>query len=97
MLLAMQLYLYLVSLILEHTSVFYCNFYLHNLLMINIFTHQGDIRAVPECINSNGSDNTEVKPEIPERYKKIERFAARRLIVQDIEALDLLDAVEEKA
>ncbi|MFL2495596.1 MAG: valine--tRNA ligase [Porticoccaceae bacterium] len=67
----------------------------HNLLMINIFTHQGDIRAVPECINSNGSDNTEVKPEIPERYKKIERFAARRLIVQDIEALDLLDAVEE--
>ena len=34
----------------------------HNLLMINIFTHQGDIRAGPECINSNGSDNTEVTP-----------------------------------
>ena len=67
----------------------------HKLLMINIFTRRGDIRAIPECVNSNGSENSNEKPEIPEKYKEMERFDARQLILQDIEALGLLESVEE--
>ena len=67
----------------------------HNLPMINIFTSNGDIRSIPECMNSNGSDNNDITPEIPENYKGLGRFAARRLVVQDIEILGLLDSIAE--
>ena len=34
--------------------------------MINIFTFNADVREVPEVFNTDGSENTAVKAQIPE-------------------------------
>ena len=63
--------------------------------MINILTTNADIRQTAECVNSDGSDNNQLDPTLPEKYRGMERFAARREIVADFEALGLLDSIEE--
>ena len=63
--------------------------------MINILTTNADIRQTAECVNTDGSDNNELDPTLPEKYRGMERFAARREIVADFEALGLLDSIEE--
>tara|TARA_B110001452_G_scaffold45611_1_gene34867 strand:- start:9623 stop:12487 length:2865 start_codon:yes stop_codon:yes gene_type:complete len=67
----------------------------HSLPMINMLTTHGDVRQSPECINSDGTDNHALGAIIPEKYQGMERFAARREIVADFEALGLLEAIEE--
>jgi valyl-tRNA synthetase len=67
----------------------------HALPMINMLTTNGDIREYPECVNSDGSDNPELRATIPEKYQGMERFAARREIIADLEALGLLESIEE--
>jgi len=51
----------------------------HKLPLINILTHDAKIRG-----------NTE-EPALPERYQGLDRFAARKLIVADLEAAGLLE------
>ena len=63
--------------------------------MINILTTNADIRQTAECVNSDGSDNAELDPTLPEKYRGMERFAARREIVADFDALGLLESIEE--
>ena len=63
--------------------------------MINILTTNADIRHSAECVNSDGSDNEEMDASLPEKYRGMERFAARREIVADFEALGLLESIEE--
>ena len=63
--------------------------------MINILTTNADIRQSAECVNSDGSDNNELDATLPEKYRGMERFAARREIVADFEALGLLESIEE--
>ena len=63
--------------------------------MINILTTNADIRHSAECVNSDGSDNDEMDATLPEKYRGMERFAARREIVADFEALGLLESIEE--
>ena len=63
--------------------------------MINILTTNADIRQTAECVNSDGSDNPDLDPTLPEKYRGMERFAARREIVADFEALGLLESIEE--
>ena len=63
--------------------------------MINILTTNADIRQSAECLNSDGSDNNELDATLPEKYRGMERFAARREIVADFEALGLLESIEE--
>ncbi|MDG1818520.1 MAG: valine--tRNA ligase [Porticoccaceae bacterium] len=63
--------------------------------MINILTTNADIRQTAECVNTDGSDNNEIDSTLPEKYRGMERFAARREIVADFEALGLLDSIEE--
>ncbi len=67
----------------------------HQLPMINILTFNGDIRQQAECLNSDGSENRQLDATLPEHYRGLERFAARREIVAEIEALGLLVAIEE--
>ena len=67
----------------------------HTLAMINILTTNGDIRQSPECVNSDGTDNSELDATIPEKYQGMERFAARKEIVADFDALGLLESVQE--
>ena len=63
--------------------------------MINILTTNADIRQSAECVNADGSDNEEMDATLPEKYRGMERFAARREIVADFEALGLLESIEE--
>jgi len=63
--------------------------------MINILTMSGDIRQTFECVNTDGSDNTDIDNTLPEKYRGMERFAARREIVADFDALGLLESIEE--
>ena len=67
----------------------------HSLPMINILTFEADIRKAAECCNSDGSQNTAMDDSLPEKYQGMERFAARREIVADMEALGLLESIEE--
>jgi valyl-tRNA synthetase len=63
--------------------------------MINILTTNADIRQTAECVNTDGSDNNELDNTLPEKYRGMERFAARREIIADFEALGLLESIEE--
>jgi len=63
--------------------------------MINILTTNADIRQTAECVNTDGSDNNELDNTLPEKYRGMERFAARREIIADFDALGLLDSIEE--
>jgi len=63
--------------------------------MINILTLNADIRDEAEAFNSDGSVNTEIDTTIPEQYRGMERFAARRAVVAEMEEKGLLVKIEE--
>jgi valyl-tRNA synthetase len=67
----------------------------HRLPMVNILTMNADIRHSAECVNSDGSDNQQMDNSLPEKYQGMERFAARREVVADMDALGLLEGIEE--
>jgi valyl-tRNA synthetase len=67
----------------------------HKLPMVNILTMNGDIRQSAECVNSDGSDNYKMDATLPEKYRGMERFAARREVVDDMDTLGLLENIEE--
>ena len=67
----------------------------HKLPMVNILTMNADIRQTAECVNSDGSDNDEMDTALPEKYRGMERFAARREVVADMNALGFLEDIEE--
>ena len=66
----------------------------HQLPMINIFTFDGDIRTQAEVFDTNGEACTIYTTEIPEEFQNLERFAARKAIVAQCEALDILEKIE---
>ncbi|WP_301387256.1 valine--tRNA ligase [Thalassolituus sp. UBA2590] len=66
-----------------------------NLPMINILTFNADVRDVPQVFNTDGSVNEDVKASIPEKYRGMERFAARKAIVADFEEAGLLDEIKD--
>jgi len=67
----------------------------HKLPMVNILTMNADIRQTAECVNSDGSDNDTMDATLPEKYRGMERFAARRQVVADMDALGFLENIEE--
>ncbi|MDG2500925.1 MAG: valine--tRNA ligase [Porticoccaceae bacterium] len=67
----------------------------HKLPMVNILTMNADIRQTAECVNSDGSDNEDMDATLPEKYRGMERFAARREVVADMDALGFLEDIEE--
>ena len=67
----------------------------HALPMVNILTENADIRQIAECLHSDGRENPDFEALIPEKYRGLERFAARREIVADLTAAGLLESVED--
>ncbi|QEQ97708.1 valine--tRNA ligase [Neptunomonas concharum] len=63
--------------------------------MINVLTLNADILDEAQTFNSDGSVNTDISGFIPEKYRGMERFAARRAIIADFEEAGLLVKVEE--
>jgi len=65
--------------------------------MINVLTFNADIRDEAEAFNSDGTPNSDIDVTLPEKYRGMERFAARRQIVADFEEAGLLVKIEENA
>lgn len=63
--------------------------------MINVLTFSGDIRERAQCFNSDGSDNSELDDRLPENYQGMERFAARRAIIADLESAGLMGEIKD--
>ncbi|MCH1924295.1 valine--tRNA ligase [Shewanella sp. C32] len=66
----------------------------HSLPMFNIMTLNADIRATAEVLNTDGSQNTALDNSLPSEYAGMERFAARKAIVEAFDALGLLEKIE---
>ncbi len=67
----------------------------NKLPMINVLTFNADIREQGETFNFDGTVNEELSGFIPEKYRGLERFAARKEIVADFEAAGLLVEIVE--
>lgn len=66
----------------------------HQLPMINIFDFNGHIRQQAEVFDNAGNPSTIYTTTIPANYQGIERFAARKAMVSELEKLGLLVAVK---
>ncbi|WP_426417111.1 valine--tRNA ligase [Aestuariirhabdus sp. LZHN29] len=69
----------------------------HQLPMVNILTINADIRDRAEVFNSDGTENTDLDGTLPENYRGLERFAARKQIIREFEALELLEKIDDHA
>ncbi|WP_028023608.1 valine--tRNA ligase [Enterovibrio calviensis] len=67
----------------------------HQLPMINILTFNADIRDSAEVFNTNGEASDAYSAELPEAYRGMERFAARKAIVAEFDTLDLLEEIKD--
>ncbi|VEI74299.1 Valine--tRNA ligase [Mannheimia haemolytica] len=66
----------------------------HGLPMVNVMTLNADIRNEAEIIGTDGKPLADYAAPIPAEYQGLERFAARKKIVADFEALGLLDQIK---
>ncbi len=66
----------------------------HGLPMINILTFDGDIRQTAEVFDTKGEESDACSNEIPEQFRGLERFAARKAIVAAFEELGLLEEIK---
>ncbi|AZI14452.1 valine--tRNA ligase [Avibacterium paragallinarum] len=66
----------------------------HQLPMVNVMTLNADIRDEPEIIGVDNKPLVDYVAEIPEKYRGMERFAARKQIVADFDALGLLEEIK---
>ncbi|MGF1708936.1 valine--tRNA ligase [Enterovibrio baiacu] len=67
----------------------------HQLPMINILTFNADIRDSAEVFNTNGEASDVYGTELPEAYRGMERFAARKAIVAEFDTLGLLEEIKD--
>ena len=63
--------------------------------MINILLMDGKIRSTPECMKTDGSPDYEMKCHIPDEYHNLDRFDARKKIVETLDKKDYLYSVED--
>ncbi|KHN58237.1 valyl-tRNA synthase [Dickeya fangzhongdai] len=66
----------------------------HQLPMINILTFDGDIRQEAEIFSTNGEASTAYSSEIPDAFRGLERFAARKAVVAAFDELGLLEEIK---
>ncbi|WP_087018826.1 valine--tRNA ligase [Thaumasiovibrio subtropicus] len=67
----------------------------HSLPMINIFTFDANVRDAAEVFNTNGEPTDAYSTALPDAYQGLERFAARKAVVAEFEALGLLDEIKD--
>ncbi|GKW04124.1 valine--tRNA ligase [Pectobacterium carotovorum subsp. carotovorum] len=66
----------------------------HELPMVNILTFDGDIRQSAEIFDTNGEASTAYSSDIPEAFRGLERFAARKALVAAFDELGLLEEIK---
>ncbi|MGF1704017.1 valine--tRNA ligase [Photobacterium makurazakiensis] len=67
----------------------------HSLPMINILTFNADIRDAAEVFTTNGEASDAYSTELPEKYHGMERFAARKAVVAELDELGLLEEIKD--
>lgn len=67
----------------------------HSLPMINILTFDANIRDVAEVFDTKGEASDVFSGELPEKYRGMERFAARKAVVAEFEELGLLEEIKD--
>ncbi|VTQ67509.1 valyl-tRNA synthetase [Campylobacter jejuni] len=66
----------------------------HGLPMINILTFDGDIRQTAEIFDTNGEETDACSNQIPEQFRGLERFAARKAVVAAFDEAGLLEEIK---
>ncbi|WP_447882987.1 valine--tRNA ligase [Serratia fonticola] len=66
----------------------------HGLPMINILSFDGDILEVAEVFDTLGEASTAYSGELPEQFRGLERFAARKAVVAAFDELGLLEEIK---
>ena len=69
----------------------------HAMPLINILDQNAAVLAKAQVFNIDGSVNSEFDASLPEAYAGMDRFAARKQIVADFDALGLLEKIEPHA
>jgi valyl-tRNA synthetase len=69
----------------------------HNLPLINIFDKNAAVLAHAQVFNLDGNVNHEVDGSLPAEYAGLDRFEARKRIVEAFDTLGLLEKVEDHA
>ena len=59
--------------------------------------HDAAIRAEAEVFNSDSSPNTELDAALPSAYAGLDRYAARKAIVADLDSAGLLEKIDDHA
>ncbi|MGF1738781.1 valine--tRNA ligase [Photobacterium satsumensis] len=67
----------------------------HSLPMINILTFNADIRDAAEVFTTNGEASDAYGTELPAKYHGMERFAARKAVVAELDELGLLEEIKD--
>ncbi len=66
----------------------------HGLPMINILSFDGNILEVAEVFDTLGEVSTAYSGELPEQFRGLERFAARKAVVAAFDELGLLEEIK---
>ena len=69
----------------------------HNLPLINIFDKNAAVLERAQVFNLDGSLNLAVNPDLPGRYAGLDRFEARKQIVEAFDQLGLLESIDDHA
>ncbi|WP_342244114.1 valine--tRNA ligase [Pseudomonas sp. OTU5201] len=69
----------------------------HNLPLINIFDKDAAVLATAQVFNLDGSVNDHLDGSLPAQYAGLDRFDARKRIVEAFEQLGLLEKIEDHA
>ena len=67
----------------------------HGLNMINVLDPDAAILSVPEIYNTKGEVQTDHDETIPQAYQTLDRYDARKAILADLEAQQLLEKIED--
>ncbi len=63
--------------------------------MINMMSLEGNILDQAEAYNTDGTSNDTINTDIPASYHGMERFAARKQIVADMDSAGLLEKIDD--
>ena len=69
----------------------------HSLPLINVLDKNAAVLARAQVFNIDGSVNNDIDATLPEAYAGLDRFDARKKIVEDFDALGLLEKIEPHA
>jgi valyl-tRNA synthetase len=67
----------------------------HQLPLFNIFNKDAAVLSQAETYNTDGTENTTLDTALPNAYAGLDRYKARKAIVADLDAADLLESIDD--